>query len=209
MLAQPSDPEKSPAKAPPAIVTSVDPRSGRVLWTNVTPGPYKLPIPQPLRIADNRLLVTGGYDLGCVVFQVGFTNGAWESKVAFRNKNAASHIHSPILCKDRIYVASFKEHGGAATGLACLDKDCNLIGQTGPSLQFDFGSYLIADGMVFVMHGKTGELHLFELAPQGFHLLARAKVLNAKNNMAWAPMALADGKLVVRDQHALKCLEMR
>jgi outer membrane protein assembly factor BamB len=209
MLAQPSDPEKSPAKAPPAIITSVDARTGRVLWTHSTPGPFKLPIPQPLRIAEDRLLVTGGYGLGCVGFQINCTNGQWECKVVFHNQNAASHIHSPILYREKIYVASFKEHGGAATGLACLDVKGDLLGQTGPELQFDFGSYLIADGLAFALHGRTGDLHMFELLPSGFKLLAKAKVLDAKNNMAWAPMALSNGKLLVRDQHQLKCLELR
>jgi outer membrane protein assembly factor BamB len=206
MLAQPSDPEKSPANAPPALVSSIDASTGRILWTNSTPGPYKLPIPQPLRIAEDRLLITGGYGLGCVGLQVGCAKDTWSSKVVFHNKNAATHIHAPILYKERIYMTSFKEHGGVANGLACLDIQCNLIGQTGS--QFDFGSYLIADGMVFIMHGRTGELHLFELAPDGFKLLAKAKVLDGKNNMVWAPMALSDGKLLVRDQHELKCLEL-
>ena len=209
MLAQPSDPEKSPAKAPPAIVSSVDPRTGNILWTNSTPGPYKLPIPEPLRLDNRRLLITGGYGLGCVGLQVDFTNGVWESKVVFQSKNASSHIHSPILYKDRIYVASFKEHGGAATGIVCLDANANLIDQTGPSLQFDFGPYLVVDDMIIVMHGKTGELNLFDLQPSGFKLLAKAKVLDAKNNKAWAPMAISDGKLLVRDQYELKCLELR
>jgi hypothetical protein len=59
------------------------------------------------------------------------------------------------------------------------------------------------------MHGKTGELHLFDLTPDGAKLLAKRKVLEARNNMVWAPMALSRGKLVVRDQHQMKCLDLR
>ncbi|MGE5610764.1 MAG: PQQ-binding-like beta-propeller repeat protein, partial [Bacillota bacterium] len=33
MLAQPSDPEKAPKDAPPAIVSAVDPRTGEILWS--------------------------------------------------------------------------------------------------------------------------------------------------------------------------------
>lgn len=209
MLAQPSDPEKSPDQAPPAIVSSIDPNTGNILWTNTTPGPLKLPIPQPLRIADDRLLITGGYGLGCVGFQVVRAASQWDTKVVFRSRMVATHIHSPILYQERVYATSFKEHGGTLTGLACMDLKGEPLWQTGPTQQFDFGALLIADGMAFVMHGKTGELHLFELSPGGGKLLAKSKVLNAENGMVWAPLALSQGRLVVRDQHQMRCLDVK
>ena len=68
---------------------------------------------------------------------------------------------------------------------------------------------MIADGMAFVMHGKTGELNLFELSDAGPRLLAKSKVLSAKEGNVWGPMALSEGRLIVRDQHEMKCLEVR
>ncbi len=70
MLAQPSDPEKAPENAPPATITSIDPNTGRILWTTKTPGPHKIPVPQPLRVAPDRIFITGGYKLGSVMLQV-------------------------------------------------------------------------------------------------------------------------------------------
>jgi hypothetical protein len=63
------------------------------------------------------------------------------------------------------------------------------------------------DCMVFAMQGKTGELNLLELGDSGPKLLARAKVLEGRNANVWAPMALSEGKLLVRDQHQMKCLK--
>ena len=76
-------------------------------------------------------------------------------------------------------------------------------------LEVTAGAFLIADGMAFVMHGKTGQLYLFELLDSGPKLLAQAKVLEAKGANVWAPMALSEGKLLVRDQHQMKCLDVR
>ena len=208
LLAQPSDPEKAPAQAPPALITSVNADTGLILWTNATPGPYKIPIPQPLRVADDRLFITGGFGIGGVMFQVARREGKWESRVAFRTTAAAGFIHSPVLYQDRIYVMSFKDHGGKNTGLTCLSLTGEAAWQTGPALQFDSGALLIADGMALVMHGKTGELHLFDLSPAGAKLLAKAKVLEARHNMVWAPLALSRGKLLARDQHQLICLDL-
>ena len=82
--------------------------------------------------------------------------------------------------------------------------------KSGPDVTFDAGAFLIADGLIFVLHGKTGELCLAEASPAGYKELARAKVLTpAQGDHVWAPMALADGKLLVRDQHQMKCLEVR
>jgi outer membrane protein assembly factor BamB len=208
MMAQPSDPEKSPPDAPPAIISSIDPQSGRILWTNQTPAPDKIPIAQPVRIAPDTLFISSGFGLGCLALQVSHAGDGWQTRLAFHTRAVAAFIHSPIFYRDRIYMTSFKEHRGTHTGLVCLRSDGELVWQTGPELQFDSGAYLIADGMVFIMNGKTGELFLFELSDSGPRLLAKSKVLGAKGGNVWAPMALSDGKLIVRDQHEMKCLEV-
>jgi hypothetical protein len=113
------------------------------------------------------------------------------------------------LYKERIYVTSFKEHGGAHTGLVSLSSAGEPLWQTGPALQFDSGGLLVADDLAYLMHGKTGELCLLDISNPEPKLLAKAKVLTAKGGTVWAPLALSDGKLLVRDQHQLKCLAVR
>jgi outer membrane protein assembly factor BamB len=208
MLAQPSDPEKSPEDAPPAIISSIDPITGAILWTNQTPAPDKIPIAEPVCIGDNRLFITGGYGLGCLALQVSHSGTTWETTLIYHTRAVAAHIHSPVFYRDRIYVSSFKEHRGTHTGLVCLRPDGEPLWQTGAGQQFDSGGFLIADGMAFVMHGKTGELSLFELSDNGARLLAKSKVLDARDGKVWAPMALSNGKLIVRDQHQMKCLDV-
>jgi outer membrane protein assembly factor BamB len=209
MLAQPSDPEKAPADAPPALITSLDPLTGQILWKTNTPAPDKIPIPSPLRIGDDRLFISGGYKFGCLMLQLGFKNSVWTTKLVFHNRTVCPHIHSPIYYRDKLYLTSFREQGATHTGLVCMNPDGEVVWETGPALEFDGGAYLIADGMIFIMQGKTGELFLFELSPKSPKLLARAKVLEAKGGNVWAPMALAAGKLIVRDQHQIKCLDAR
>lgn len=208
VIGQPSDPEKSPADAPPAIISSIAPDTGRILWSCKTPGPFKIPIPQPLRVDDHHLFLTGGLGMGCLMLKVSHENGQWNTSVEFHKKTVASFIHSPILYQDHLYAISSKDHGGLQTGLVCLDLQGNSLWETGPGLQFDFGSFLVADGMAIAMHGKSGQLHLIKIAPEGYKLLSQCPVLEARDGMVWAPMALADGMLVVRDQHQMKCLDL-
>jgi outer membrane protein assembly factor BamB len=203
MLAQPSDPEKYP----PAIVSAIAPDSGQILWKTQTPGPLKIPMAQPLPLGEDRLFITGGYRLGEAILQVTRTNGQWNTRVLLHNKDAVGHIHSPVLYRGHIYLTSFKEHGATHTGLVCLDLDGRVLWQTGPELRFDNGSLLLVDDMALVMNGKTGELHLFAVSPAGGKLLAKARVLDDKK--PWAPMALSDGKLLVRNLEILKCLDLK
>jgi hypothetical protein len=53
--------------------------------------------------------------------------------------------------------------------------------------------------------GNT-KLYLVEPDPSGFKALASAELFEAGDN--WAPLALVDGKLLVRDQKQLKCLNV-
>lgn len=209
MLSQPSDPEKSPDQAPPSNITSIDPNTGVILWKTQSPKPHKLPVPQPLRIGEDRLFISGGFKLGSIIYQVSHNADRWDVKIVAHNQAVTPHLHSPALYKGRIYITSLKEHGATQTGLVCLGLDDQTLWQTGPALQFDAGGYILADDLAFVMHGKTGVLSLLELSDAGAKLLASAKVLEAKNGNVWAPLALSDGRLVVRDQHQMKCLDVR
>jgi outer membrane protein assembly factor BamB len=209
MLAQPSDPEKPPDDAPPALISSIDPLTGQILWMTNTVAPDKIPIPEPVRVAENRLLISGGYKFGCLLLEVSCAAGRWETKPVLGNRTVCPHIHSPVLYQNWIYLTSFRAQGAKHTGLVCLNTHLQPLWETGPALEFDSGSFLIADGMMFIMHGKTGRLNLLDLLPAGPKVLAQAKVLNAVGGNLWAPMALSDGKLLVRDQHQMKCLDVR
>ena len=209
MLAQPSDPEKAPEDAPPSNITSIDPNTGAILWKTQSPKPHKIPIPQPLQISEDRLFIAGGFNLGSLIYQVSHAEGGWDVKLVVRNPNATPKLQSPVLYKGRIYLTCFKDQGGNQNGLVCLGLDDQVLWQTGADLQFDSGSYLVADGMAFVLHGKTGVLHLLELSDTGAKVLGTVKVLEGKHGNVWAPLALSDGKLIVRDQNQMKCLDVR
>lgn len=113
--------------------------------------------------------------------------------------------------KGHLYVQSFDAyHGRENNGLACLDTNGQLKWKTGPKETFDYGNLLIADGMIYVINGESGELSLVEATPAGYRLLARHDVVpDEKQTKIWAPMALADGKLILRDNTHLTCIDIR
>jgi outer membrane protein assembly factor BamB len=52
-----------------------------------------------------------------------------------------------------------------------------------------------------------GHLSAVEAVPERFNLLAEAQVLDGHDS--WGPMALAAGRLIVRDLTRMVCLDVR
>jgi hypothetical protein len=75
--------------------------------------------------------------------------------------------------------------------------------KTGEEPPFNKGGAVLADGLLLITDGNT-KLYLVEPDPSGFKPLASAELLTPGEN--WAPIALSDGKLLIRDQKQLKCL---
>ena len=88
-------------------------------------------------------------------------------------------------------------------GMVCMSIDGQIKWKTGRSPLFDKGGSILADGLLLSVDGST-TLYLIGPDPSGFKPLASAVLLERGEN--WAPIALADGKLLIRDQRQLKCL---
>jgi hypothetical protein len=89
-----------------------------------------------------------------------------------------------------------------------MDLDGNVKWKTERSpVVFDKGGLILADGLILSVDGPTGILNLIEPDPAGFKRLADAKLLATKE--CWAPLALTDGKLVIRDQGQMKCVVVK
>lgn len=63
------------------------------------------------------------------------------------------------------------------------------------------GGMILADGVLLMKDGNT-RLYFVEPSPTGFKPLASAVILEPGDN--WPPLALVDGKLLVRGQKELK-----
>ena len=99
-------------------------------------------------------------------------------------------------------------------GLVCMSMDGELMWKTGREPGFNKGSMILADGLIFATDGDNA-LYLIEPAPSGFKPLASAEVLEIVavdepryGNQNWAPIALADGKLLIRDQSQIVCIKV-
>lgn len=91
--------------------------------------------------------------------------------------------------------------------MVCMSIGGQIKWKTGNSPLFDKGGSILVDGLILSVDGNEGFLYLIEPDPEGFRELASAKLLDT--DLCWAPLALLDSKLLIRDQKRMKCVVVR
>jgi len=161
-------------------------------------------VPHAVDAGQGRLLVTGGYRAGSAMLKIQKkTDGSYEAVELFKNPDFGSHTQPPILYKDHFYVQYTTNE--RSDGLVCMTMDGQVKWKTGEEPPFKKGGAVLADGLLLATDGNT-ELYLIDPDPAAFKPLASAELLESANN--WAPVALVDGKLLIRDQKQLKVLQV-
>jgi len=182
----------------------VDASDGKLLWT--FPWKFNIAVPvSPLPISDGRIFLTSCYDADTVMIRVkreGETFAA-EKLFSFDSSVWNSETHTPVFYKDHLFAVG-KEKRGLFT---CLDLTGRQVWTSQGHASFGLGNYILADDMFFLLEGKTGMLRLVEASTTEYKELASAQILSGHD--VWAPMALSDGKLVLRDMVKMVCIDVR
>jgi outer membrane protein assembly factor BamB len=167
-----------------------------------------IPIPFPTVLPGDRIFITGGYGAGSAMIQIVAQDGKFVAKELFKTDACGSQIHQPLLIGDYLYMNSNSNE--RELGMMCLALDGQIKWKTDDienAPTFERGNLLYADNLIFNLDGKKGILYLIEPSPDGYKELANAKLFSGKE--IWAPMALSEGKLLVRNQREMKCIEVK
>ena len=182
----------------------VSAEDGKLLWSfdrkfNVAVAP------SPLAVNGELVFMTASYDAGSVMVRVKPNGASFQAESVFdmENNEWNSEVHTPIVYKDHFFAVGKKRRGL----FTCMSFDGKEVWTSDGKASFGLGSFLLADGMFFVVEGATGMLRLIEASTTEYKELASAKVLDGPD--VWGPMALSDGKLVLRDLSKMVCLDVR
>ena len=196
-------------------IVGVDPLSGKILW-DYDQWECHISVPSALDAGDNRVLVVGGYEHGAVMIEVEKrSDGSFGTTELFKTVEFGDQTKPPILHEGYFYA----QYGtnNRRDGMTCMDMDGEIMWKTMRDPDFNKGSMILADGLILATDGAKS-LYLIDPDPTEFKLLASAEVLTAVENadqMAarfgtqnWAPIALADGRLLIRDQSRMMCVRV-
>lgn len=184
-------------------VIGFNPKNGNLLWS-YNGWKCKTPIPNVTEIGNNKLFVTGGYRAGGAIIQIEKDGNSWTVKEIMFSKEFGTHVHPAILYKGHLY--SQGTDNQVRNGFMCMDLKGNIKWKTGRKPGFDKGGFILADDMIISSDGGK-MIYLIEPTPTEFKVLAKAELLDTKQS--WAPLALSDGKLLIRDQKQMKCILLK
>lgn len=195
-------------------VVGLDPVTGKVLWEYGN-WQCRIPVPSAVDAGEGRALITGGYEAGAAMIKVAKkSDGTYSVTELFKNPDFGAHTQPPVLVKDNFYAQySTNER---KDGLVCMGIDGTVKWKTGRKQLFDKGGMIVADGLILAVDGAS-KLYLIEPNASAFKPIASATLLkdggteNARPGEAsqnWAPLALSNGKLLIRDQSRLICVKI-
>ena len=199
-------------------VVGIEPLTGKILWE------YKqwkchISVPSAVDAGDNKVFVVGGYELGATMIKVEKkADGSYGATELFTTEEFGDQTKPAILHNGYFY-AQFGTNS-RHDGLSCMSMDGKIMWKTERSPDFNKGSMILADGLILATDGGKS-LYLVEPDPSGFKSLASAELLGEAgtdsegiarrvggSTQNWAPLALSNGKLLIRDQSQLKCVKV-
>ena len=182
-------------------VAAVSAADGALLWESRDWKITMANIPTPVSVGEGRVFLSGGYGGGSMMLQVKEAGGKLSVEPLFRLKPEVFGAvqQTPIFHQNHLF-------GVRPDGqLVCLGLDGKIVWTSTAKNKFGSAPFMIAQGMIYAMD-DNGTLTLAEAATAGYKQLARAKVLDGHD--AWAPLALADGRLIARDTTQMVCLDV-
>ena len=199
-------------------IIGMEPSSGKILWE------YKdwechISVASAVDAGNNKILVVGGYELGTVMIEVKKqADGSYGTTELFKHNDFGEHTKPPILHNGYFY-GQFSTNS-RRDGLVCMNMNGEIMWKTARAPLFDKGSMILADGLILATDGAKS-LYLIEPDPSGFKPLASAALLGEEGTRSegiaqriggtiqnWAPIALSNGRLLVRDHSRMMCVKV-
>jgi len=192
-------------------VVGIDPLTGKILWEY---GNWQCSIPAPGAVdaGEGRVLITGGYNAGAAMIKVEKkTDGTFGVTELYKNAEFGAHTQPPVLVNGNFYAQySTNER---KDGMVCMSMDGQIKWKTMRSPLFDKGGIILADGLLLCTDGSS-KLYLIQPDPSAFKPVASSELLKGETGdqrfptQNWAPLALSNGKLLIRDQNRLMCVKV-
>jgi outer membrane protein assembly factor BamB len=181
-------------------VFGVDAANGNVIWRSPWSGRTAV-IPTPI-VKGDEVFISSGYQVGCKKVKV---NGSEVTDV-FLNKDLENHHGGVILVGDYLYGHSGK---GGWTCMAWADGSVKWQDKS-----LGKGAVAYADGMLYCLEEKGGNVVLAEASPTGWKEHGRFKLEPLSNSRSpkggiWPHPVIANGKLYLRDQEFISCFDVK
>jgi len=166
--------------------------------------------PSPLQISNNQIFMCAGYGTGGALLRVDRQGDKWTATITDQYKpkdGLTSEQQTPIFYNNMI-ISALPNDGGGNRGRLVMYSPTNIrtpVWTSASNERFFYGPYLVINNYLFAFK-EDGELYVYEIQPQSMKLLKKQRIMDGED--AYGPLAYADGRLIVRDAHYVKCLKI-
>ena len=186
----------------PLRLVGLDPLDGTLRWEHSMVFQPRGTSPTPVAIGDKVVASTQAH--GAIAVQVSKKGDSLTANAAWQDQNQKSYFSSGVALKDVVLLVTNALEPLPTTSIACLEgKTGKLLWVKEKAGYFHAGLIRTGDDKVLALN-DSGLLTLLEIDGNGSKELARAKVCGG----TLVTPALANGKLVTRDDKELVCSQI-
>ena len=183
-------------------VVGVEADSGKLLWRSDWPGRTAV-IPTPI-YHDGHVFITSGYGVGCKLIKLSDDNKASD---VYTSKTIVNHHGGVILVGDYLYGHSDTE------GWVCMEFKTGKL-MWNEKRGVGKGAIGYADGMLYCLGERSGDVALVKATPEGYDEVSRFKLdpqskQRSNSGGIWPHPTITGGKLYLRDQEFISCYDVK
>jgi outer membrane protein assembly factor BamB len=182
---------------------------GALLWS-VSKWQPSVIAPSPLQLSAGSIFLVAGYGAGGALLQIDRQGSTWTPVIVEQykaNEGLSSEQQTPILYNNMIITVIPKDGGSMRGKLAMYPHNDlhNPVWSSAADERFGLGPYFILNNQLFVFK-DDGELYVYQINAKSLQLIKKQRIMEGVD--AWGSMAYADGRLILRDAHHIKCLQI-
>ncbi len=191
-------------------IAAEGPDAGKLLWT-APEWKQNVIAPSPVCLPDGKIFLSAGYGAGSMVLQLSYDGSAFSTKVIqeYTPKDGlASEQQTPLVFQGHLIGILPKDAGPLRNEMICINPQdfTSVVWSSGQTVRFGLGPFMIADNKLFIL-SDDGTLTIAVPSVKEYIELDSYKVI-PEGADAWAPIAVADGYMVLRDSKTMICMDM-
>ena len=168
---------------------------GALLWETKWNTDMGINVSQPIPIDANRFFISSGYGKGAALVEISSSGDGFTANKVWENTSMKNKFNSSVLYEGNVY--------GLDEGiLTCVDVKTGERRWKGG--RYGYGQVILGSGHLIIIT-DSGELVLVKATPDKQIELARFPAIEGKT---WNYPAIADGRLLVRNQTQMACFDV-
>lgn len=194
-----------------AVGISADgPDAGTILW-KTSLWNKSVVASSAVCMPDGKVFLTAGYGAGSMMLQIEEDGGKFSVKMLQSIKpgdGLSCEQQTPILKDGYLFGIMPKDAKALRNQMVCVKADdpTKVVWSSGSETRFGLGPYILADNKFYLLNDNA-TLYIIKYSTTGFVELDHINLFEGHD--AWAPLAIADGYMVLRDSKKMICIDLK